>query len=155
MYAYIYNKFSDFDILILASEKGLTYVDIYRNEDLTTYELNHPIMNKYIKVIDDFFKGMMPDPSIFDIKGTVFQRKVWDEVSKIPFGKTIYYQELANKIGSPNGSRAVGNALGKNPLTILIPCHRAIHKNGDKRGYSSDERLKFELLAFEKKLSDK
>lgn len=150
-YAAFY-QFNEFKILLIASQKGLTYCDLYRDEDLSEYMLNDPYMDKYIKIIDDFFKGVMPSYEDFDIKGTEFQMKVWNYVSHLKFGETTTYLELAKNIGSPNGSRAVGNALGKNPLMILIPCHRAVHSGGDKVGYSSDKRLKAALLLHEKNL---
>ena len=68
--------------------------------------------------------------------GTKFQILVWKEISKIPYGQTISYKEIAVKIGYPNSSRAVANACGKNPYPIIIPCHRVICSNGELGGYS-------------------
>ena len=68
--------------------------------------------------------------------GTKFQLLVWKEISKIPYGQTISYKEIAVKIGYPNSSRAVANACGKNPYPIIIPCHRVICSNGELGGYS-------------------
>ena len=68
--------------------------------------------------------------------GTPFQIKVWDEITKIPKGKTKTYKEIAFNIGYPNSARAVANACGKNPYPIIIPCHRVISSNGKLGGYS-------------------
>ena len=78
--------------------------------------------------------------------GTDFQKKVWIELQKIPFGKTISYQELANRLGNPKVIRAAASANGKNPIAILIPCHRVIGKDGSLTGYAGGlERKKFLL----------
>ena len=70
------------------------------------------------------------------LKGTKFQNLVWKEISKIPYGQTMSYKEIAARIGHPNSSRAVANACGKNPYPIIIPCHRVICSNGKLGGYS-------------------
>ena len=71
------------------------------------------------------------------MEGTPFQKKVWEELKKIPFGETRSYKEIATLIGSPNSSRAVANACGKNPLPITVPCHRVIRSDGSPGGYSA------------------
>jgi methylated-DNA-[protein]-cysteine S-methyltransferase len=68
--------------------------------------------------------------------GTDFQKKVWEELLKIPFGKTASYQEVTNKLGDPKAIRAVANANGKNPLWIVVPCHRVIGSDGSLTGYA-------------------
>ena len=70
------------------------------------------------------------------LEGTNFQRTVWKEISKIPFGETRTYKDLAIAIGKPNSSRAVANACGKNPYPVIIPCHRVIKSDGKLGGYS-------------------
>ena len=88
--------------------------------------------------------------------GTEFQIKVWKEIAKIPLGETRSYKEIATAIGSPNSSRAVANACGKNPYPIKIPCHRVIKSDGSIGGYSGTggiERKK-ELLAKENNRND-
>jgi methylated-DNA-[protein]-cysteine S-methyltransferase len=70
------------------------------------------------------------------LTGTKFQILVWKEISKIPYGHTMSYKEIAARIGHPNSSRAVANACGKNPYPITIPCHRVIYSNGKLGGYS-------------------
>ena len=70
------------------------------------------------------------------LKGTEFQNLVWKEISRIPYGQTMSYKEIAARIGHPNSSRAVANACGKNPYPVIIPCHRVICTNGKLGGYS-------------------
>ncbi len=71
-----------------------------------------------------------------DIRGTNFQVSVWKEISKIPYGETRTYKEIAKLLGKPNSSRAVANACGKNPFPLDIPCHRVIRSDGKIGGYS-------------------
>ncbi len=81
--------------------------------------------------------------------GTYFQKKVWDELLKIPYGKTISYIELARRLGDEKLVRAVGTANGKNPISIIIPCHRVIGANGQLVGYSGGLPIKKALLELE------
>lgn len=81
--------------------------------------------------------------------GSPFQIRVWEELRKIPYGKTISYSELATAIGKPQAARAVGNANGSNQLAIIIPCHRVIHANGGLGGYNGGITRKPKLLAIE------
>ena len=85
------------------------------------------------------------------LEGTNFQRTVWKEISKIPFGETRTYKDLAVAIGKPNSSRAVANACGKNPYPVIIPCHRVIKSDGKLGGYSGagGVKKKKELLKLE------
>ena len=76
------------------------------------------------------------------VDGTNFQIQVWSEISKIPYGKTKTYKEIAVSIGKPNSARAVANACGKNPYPIDIPCHRVIRSDGNIGGYSGDGGIK-------------
>ncbi len=82
--------------------------------------------------------------------GTPFQRRVWSELEKIPYGVTISYGELARRIGNPNAVRAVGLANGRNPISIIVPCHRVIGANGTLTGYGGGLERKRWLLEFEK-----
>jgi methylated-DNA-[protein]-cysteine S-methyltransferase len=101
--------------------------------------------------IEEFFAGTRQD---FDFqlapKGTEFQKRVWAELLKIPFGETISYGELARRIGNPAASRAVGRANGTNPIAVIVPCHRVIGTNGKLTGYGGGIDLKEKLLAWER-----
>jgi methylated-DNA-[protein]-cysteine S-methyltransferase len=84
-----------------------------------------------------------------DLTGTPFQRTVWAALAHIPFGETLSYGELAKRLGNPNGSRAVGLANGRNPISIIVPCHRVIGSTGKLVGYGGGLARKKALLAFE------
>lgn len=71
-----------------------------------------------------------------DLIGTDFQKKVWNALINIPYGQTKSYQDIADEIGMPKASRAIGNAIGKNPIPIIVPCHRVIRKDGSLGGFS-------------------
>lgn len=88
-------------------------------------------------------------------KGTLFQQQVWKALQSIPYGQTISYGELARKIGLPTAARAVGVANGKNPLCIIVPCHRVIGSNGTLTGFRGGVRLKEGLLELEHRHSAK
>ena len=83
------------------------------------------------------------------MEGTEFQRSVWREIEKIPFGKTKTYLEIAKAIGKPGASRAVGSACGANPLPLLVPCHRVLASNGGLGGFSGGLDIKKKLLSME------
>ena len=84
-----------------------------------------------------------------DLEGTEFQRKAWQAMRKIPFGETISYGEQARKVGKPKAYRAVGSANGKNPIPIIVPCHRVLASDGSLGGYSLGLPMKRRLLALE------
>lgn len=88
---------------------------------------------------------LMKKVNIAKLAGTEFQKKVWTAISKIPKGKVLTYKELAKKIGRPLAVRAVGNAVGANPLPITIPCHRVIKTDGSLGGYSAKGGIKTKL----------
>lgn len=100
--------------------------------------------------LKEYFAGTLKE---FTVKlsptGTEFQKKVWEELLKIPYGTTICYEELAIRTGNPKASRAVGSANGKNPIPFIIPCHRVIAKNGGLGGYGLGLDLKKYLLNLE------
>ena len=102
----------------------------------------------------EYFDGAR---DLFDLPlspaGTPFQKKVWDALLQIPFGQTISYQELAKRLGDPKVIRAAGSANGKNPIAIVIPCHRVIGSNGDLVGYAGGLENKKWLLDHEQKCS--
>jgi len=104
--------------------------------------------------LQEYFEGSR---SSFDLplapEGTDFQKLVWEELLKIPYGESRTYSEIAVAIGRPKASRAVGNAINKNPIAIIIPCHRVIGKDGNLRGYAGGLELKEMLLRLEGNLS--
>jgi methylated-DNA-[protein]-cysteine S-methyltransferase len=104
-----------------------------------------------IEQLNAYFTGDLKE---FDIPlamaGTAFQRRVWTELQRIPYGETTTYGELAERLGQPTASRAVGLANGKNPISIIVPCHRVVGASGSLTGYGGGLPRKRYLLAFEK-----
>jgi len=111
----------------------------------------HPLIQETCSQFDEYFAGKR---RIFDLplspKGTDFQQTVWKQLQEIPYGQTISYSQLAKAIRHPKACRAVGSANGKNPIPIIIPCHRVIASNGSLGGYSSGLDIKTQLLELEK-----
>ena len=101
--------------------------------------------------LSEYFAG---ERTTFDLPlaadGTAFQQRVWQELCNIAYGETISYGELARRLGEPNASRAVGMANGRNPVSIVVPCHRVIGANGKLTGYGGGMERKAFLLALEK-----
>lgn len=103
------------------------------------------------KQLNEYFAGNRTRFNLpLHCSGTAFQKQVWKELLKIPYGETRSYEDIAVSIGNPKAIRAVGQANGKNPVMIIIPCHRVIHKNGDISGFSCGTDVKKYLLALEK-----
>ena len=114
-------------------------------------EKNPQFFKAVIKQFDRYFAGKLQrfDCKLDLSRGTAFQQKVWAKLLTIPYGKTRSYQWLAQSIGQPTACRAVGNANGKNPLSIIVPCHRVVLKSGGLGGYASGPTLKRQLLDLE------
>lgn len=102
------------------------------------------------KQLDEYFAGKRTKFELnISPKGTVFQKKVWTELLKIPYGKTKSYQEITEAIGNPNAQRAVGSACNKNPILLIIPCHRVVSKTGKLTGFACGVDRKEQLLKLE------
>jgi len=116
---------------------------------------DHPT-DKAAKQLDEYFAGKR---ACFDVPlnphGTAFQRVVWQALCYIPYGETRSYKQIAQIIGNPNACRAVGMANNKNPVWIMIPCHRVIGANGNLTGYGGGLEMKQKLLELEKKMRSK
>jgi methylated-DNA-[protein]-cysteine S-methyltransferase len=130
-------------------QQEITSVRIVTEEKET-----HPISETallFVTQMREYFDGKRRD---FDLpiraRGTVFQEVVWDALLRIPYGESISYQQLAKNINLEKASRAVGNANGKNPICILIPCHRVVRANGEIGGYAYGAEVKKFLLDLEK-----
>jgi methylated-DNA-[protein]-cysteine S-methyltransferase len=102
----------------------------------------------FLKELEDYFKGEDKGFSqkIKFLKGTDFEKKVWTCLKGIPYGETRTYKWLAEKIGNPLATRAIGQALSKNPIPIILPCHRVIESDGSIGGFSSGVNIKVRLL---------
>jgi len=104
--------------------------------------------------LEQYFDGERTE---FDLRltlhGTAFQRRVWTALRGIPYGQTISYGQLADRLGQPSASRAVGLANGKNPISIIVPCHRVVGADGSLTGYGGGIERKHYLLAHEQRVS--
>ncbi|MGM8214799.1 methylated-DNA--[protein]-cysteine S-methyltransferase [Bacillaceae bacterium W0354] len=119
-----------------------------------SYSWNEEPFTEVMKQLDFYFAGELKSFSIdYELIGTDFQKKVWEALVTIPFGKTKTYKDLAEVIGNPKAVRAVGGALNKNPISIIIPCHRVVGSSGSLTGYAGGLDRKEHLLALEKKYS--
>lgn len=109
-----------------------------------------PLLEKAVAQIGEYFRGERREFDLpLDDRGTAFQRSVWKDISKIAFGATTTYGALARRIGRPESSRAVGAATGRNPFSIIVPCHRVLASNGALTGYAGGIDKKRALLALE------
>lgn len=131
-------------------EKSEKMIESFKKKNITL-EFNRKKFQLEEKLFSKYFKGEREDfyylPLDF-ISGTSYQKKVWQEARKIPYGKTETYKSLAHKLNH-RGYRSVGQALSKNPLLIIIPCHRVISSNGNLGGFSAGLELKRFLLRLE------
>lgn len=134
-------------LLLRANNESLLALDFTKKKIPT--KTNNLILLAAKKELDDYFMGKLNKFTIsVDARGTDFQMKVWKELEQIPFGKTLSYGELAEKVGGKNYARAVGTAVGKNPIAIIIPCHRILAFNGIG-GFSGGIKIKQQLLHVE------
>lgn len=123
-------------VLIEGNEDGISKISVISDETILSESIPKLFTN-VVSQLKEYFEGNRTDFQFkMNPKGTDFQKKVWDELLKIPFGKTVSYQEVTNNLGDPKAIRAVANANGKNPLLIVVPCHRVIGSDGSLTGYA-------------------
>lgn len=134
---------------ITGSEEGIASI-IFAEGNNATSEIPSVLKEAYNQ-LDEYFKG---NRKVFDlelsIEGTDFQKRVWRELVNISFGETLTYKDIAYRLGNAKAVRAVGNANGKNPVSIVIPCHRVIGSSGELTGYAGGLDKKAWLLNHEK-----
>lgn len=151
-FSYIYKSIIG-NIYIKTDENyvyNISFVDINLTMEGSKYKKNI-ITEKVIKQLEEYFNGKRKTFELpVKLIGSEFQKKVWKELQKIPYGKTRTYKDIAIKIENPNASRAIGNANNKNPIAIVIPCHRVIGSNNKLTGYAGGIDKKFKLLELEK-----
>jgi methylated-DNA-[protein]-cysteine S-methyltransferase len=141
---------------LVASDNGLAAI-LWENDDPKRVRLGalnedpaHPVLVQTERELAEYFAGTRTVFTVpLDVAGTAFQKKVWDVLRLIPFGETRSYGGIAAQIGSPKASRAVGAANGRNPVSIIVPCHRAIGSNGALTGFAGGIETKSQLLALE------
>jgi methylated-DNA-[protein]-cysteine S-methyltransferase len=145
---------------LVASDGGLAAI-LWEKEDPRRVRLNivgehrnHPMLLEAERQLGEYFSGQRQGFDLrLDFAGTEFQRKVWAALLAIPFGETRSYGEIARQLGNPGAMRAVGAAIGKNPIAIVAPCHRVIGSRGDLTGFAGGLKAKAHLLGLERSAS--
>jgi len=134
---------------IVGDEHGISSIIVLNSEEKESEVIPEELQDCVIQ-LNDYFEGKR---TVFNLKlnpeGTDFQKQVWNELLNIPFGKTVSYLELSKKLGDVKAIRAVANANGKNPLWIVVPCHRVIGTDGSLTGYAGGLHRKQWLLQHE------
>ncbi|WP_372973152.1 methylated-DNA--[protein]-cysteine S-methyltransferase [Muriicola sp.] len=129
---------------------GITSISVIDRETEMKSNIS-PELEEAVRQIEEYFLGKRKEFTFkLNPTGTEFQKKVWDELLKIPFGKTISYLDLSKKLGDPKAIRAVAAANGKNPIWIVIPCHRVVGSKGEMVGYAGGIHRKKWLLNHER-----
>ncbi|RQO37349.1 cysteine methyltransferase [Herminiimonas sp. KBW02] len=146
-------------LLLAASGQGLSgiYFEEHKHfkgkdgwQQASTQSAGWKHLQATAQQLDEYFAGRRTEFDVaLDMTGTVFQRSVWQELSAIPFGASVSYAQHAQKLGNPKALRAVGAAIGKNPVSIIVPCHRVIGSSGAVTGYAGGVERKRFLLALE------
>jgi len=135
------------------SDQFITYVHFgeVRRPDRTIIETD--LLKRAGQQLKEYFEGTRLNFDLpLKMEGTEFQIKVWNALLQIPFGQTRSYKQIAEAVGNPLGSRAIGNANNKNKISIIVPCHRVIGANGKLVGYEGGLDIKEKLLNLEKKI---
>jgi methylated-DNA-[protein]-cysteine S-methyltransferase len=145
-------------LILVANDKGLVAI-LWQNERPRRVPLpelvetaNHPILLETERQLAEYFKQNRTEFTIpIDARGTPFQKAVWQALLAIPFGQTRTYAQLATQLGNPRATRAVGAANGRNPVAIIVPCHRVIGSSGKLTGFAGGLEAKAHLLRLEEK----
>jgi methylated-DNA-[protein]-cysteine S-methyltransferase len=136
-------------IHVRSNDTCITAVE-FRQSPAERIQANSPLEQQALDELQEFFDGKRTEFTFpFEQPGTEFQKRVWDELTRIPFGKTISYHELAVRLGDPKCIRAAGTANGRNNLAIVVPCHRVIGSDGSLTGYAGGLDKKEWLLRLE------
>ena len=143
---------------LVASDAGLAAI-LWENDPPSRVRLNilaenhhHPVLLQAERQLSEYFAGQRTSFDLpLDFAGTEFQQKVWKVLLEIPFGETRTYGQIARQLGKPNAMRAVGAANGRNPISIVAPCHRVIGADGGLTGFAGGLRVKEYLLGMERR----
>jgi methylated-DNA-[protein]-cysteine S-methyltransferase len=144
-------------LTLVASELGLVAI-LWENDNPRRVPLadvvesdSHPVLLETERQLQEYFAGRRREFALpLDFRGTEFQRRVWSALLTIPYGQTRSYAQIAQQIGCPAAVRAVGAANGRNPLSIIAPCHRVVGSNGKLTGFAGGLETKAQLLALER-----
>ncbi|WP_334075801.1 MULTISPECIES: methylated-DNA--[protein]-cysteine S-methyltransferase [Paenibacillus] len=161
---WMHYQFEDWGLYLAATEQGLCYVgsqgaDFQELEDWVNRRFPRAVLvhdevrlRPYAAELTAYFQGRLSRFSVpYDLRGTAFQSAVWAALCQIPYGQTSSYSDIAALIGKPSSVRAVGSAIGANPVLITVPCHRVVGKNGALTGYRGGLEMKARLLELERK----
>ena len=143
-------------LTLIATDDGLSAI-LWENDrpgrvrlTIDAQDDTHPVLLEAERQLGEYFGGRRKTFALkLDLAGTAFQRKVWNALLTIPFGETRSYAQIARQIGSPAAVRAVGAANGKNPVSIVAPCHRVIGSTGKLTGFAGGLDVKARLLSLE------
>ena len=140
-------------LYLVASEKALH--GVFWKKQIAGHEEEKSqasaVLDKTEKQITEYLTGQRKEFDMpLELEGTEFQRKVWAELQKIPYGQTRSYKDIAKSLKDANASRAVGTANGRNPISLIVPCHRVISSDGTMGGYAGGLPIKKMLLSLEK-----
>ncbi|MCT4611788.1 MAG: methylated-DNA--[protein]-cysteine S-methyltransferase [Clostridia bacterium] len=144
------------EIILVGNEEGITNLHLNTGEGKREFRVleewiyNDNFFDDAKKQIYEYLEGNRKDFNIkLNIKGTKYQRRVWDELRKIPYGEVYTYKEIASKLGNEKASRAVGMANSKNPIPLIVLCHRVVGSNGKLTGFAHGLKVKKELINLE------
>lgn len=155
-------QWDEYTVYLAATASGLIYIgtgtegevelrawqDKYFPE--SDLKFDETKMSEYKKDISDYLHGKKDHlQSTIQLKGTEFQKEVWHEVQKVPYGQVRSYAEIANNLGRPKAVRAVASAIGKNPILFIVPCHRIVRKDGTLSEFRAGIDVKKKLLQLE------
>ncbi|MFC6153462.1 methylated-DNA--[protein]-cysteine S-methyltransferase [Nocardioides yefusunii] len=137
---------------VVVQDEKVTAVHFHPFDDLAAAEGTTPVLDAALRQLREYFAG---ERTVFDVPlgavGTAYQHRVWAVLNEIPHGTTVSYAEVARRLGQePGASRAVGTACGRNPVPVIVPCHRVVASSGALTGYAGGVERKATLLALER-----
>src|SRR5579863_3389204 len=142
------------ELLLVADDSALTGIYFVGCDHIPTASkgwkrnAQHPVLRQAAAQLEEYFAGKRKTFSLpLRLSGTEFQQKVWEQIARIPHGETINYSELARRAGAPEAVRAAGTSTGRNPVAVIVPCHRVVGKDGTLCGFAGGLDRKRHLLA--------
>jgi methylated-DNA-[protein]-cysteine S-methyltransferase len=138
---------------LIASDRGLMSIRVHTSQRRLPPVSYSPdaLLQRCLTQLEEYFAGLRRSFDLpLELQGTPFQRTVWDFLQQIPYGELRSYQSIAEAIGKPRAVRAVGAAVGSNPIPIVVPCHRVVGKDGALTGYSGGLAMKSRLIELER-----
>ena len=148
-------------LTVVASDRGVRYITFEADAHPKSYvgmdvhdDASHPVVARTLTQLHEYLAGKRTSFDVpLDLQGTEFQVDAWNALATIPYGSTVSYAQQAALIGRPKATRAIGSANGRNPVVIVLPCHRVIGANGSLTGFGGGLHVKSWLLDLEKQKS--